>query len=189
MLRLSKFVKGRDVDRFHLLFECLHKFCDAVSGNLKIFNDGADNKLTNTICNGLLLVFGQPDETVIRNGEDLRGKGIEVGIFTPRLDFPHDNGLGDRSCLSLGSHSSVLVIGVFVSKGINLLPSSQPSSQPPSPTSSCLPWASLPSFPFLFHPTWCFLACPCLPSWEQLPSFLQVWRQPQHPSMKLRPGE
>ena len=107
---------------------------DEVSRDLIILDGGADLNLEDSEGDGLLLPFGFPEKTIHLDSEDLVGKGVEISLLTPWLDFPNDEGLGDGAglldlslvglgslalCLH-GSGGSGISLGIL-SEGIELI--------------------------------------------------------------------
>lgn len=78
-----------------LLIESLDLFLDIVGGDLEILNGSADHELENTIGDGLLLITGLPEETVLLNGQNFGSESVEICLLTPRLHLPNNEGLGD----------------------------------------------------------------------------------------------
>ena len=95
----SEFVEGDNVDRLDVVLKSFNPLLHNIRGDLVILHSCPDDDLENAIGDWLLLPLGLPVETVHLDSENLVGKGLEVGILTPWLDFPDDEGFGNRRWL------------------------------------------------------------------------------------------
>ena len=117
----SELVEGDDVNRLHFVFKLLDLLLDQVSGDLIVLDGGANDDLEDAVGNRLLLPLGLPHEAVHLDAEDLVGEGLEISVLTPWLDFPDDEGLGNRgSLLLLGLVSVSLCLHLSGSSGLSL---------------------------------------------------------------------
>ena len=117
----SELVEGDDVNRLHLVFKLLDLLLDQVSGDLIVLDGGADDDLEDAVGDRLLLPLGLPHEAVHLDAEDLVGEGLEISVLTPWLDFPDDEGLGNRgSLLLLGLVGVSLCLHLSGSSGLSL---------------------------------------------------------------------
>ena len=103
----SELVERLDINGLDFILERCDSFFNEIGGDLFILDDSADDNLEYTVGNGLLLVFSFPCKTIHCDLENLSGKGVQIGLLTPWLDFPNDDRFGDWSCFFLGSISSL----------------------------------------------------------------------------------
>ena len=97
----SEFVEGDDVDRLDFIFKLFDLLLDKVCRNFIIFHSGSDLNLEDTVCDGLLLPFGLPEETIHFNAKDLVSKYLKISVFSPWLNLPDNQGFGDWGSLLL----------------------------------------------------------------------------------------
>jgi len=82
----------------------LHGFdllLNIVGGDLVVLDGGTDDDLEDTVSDGFLLVLGLPEEAVHLDGKDHLCHLVDVGLLTPGLDFPDDDGLGNSGLLAV----------------------------------------------------------------------------------------
>ena len=101
-----------------IILKLLNLLLYNISGDLIILYSSSDNNLENTIGDRFFLPLSLPEETVHLDAEDLVGKGLEVGILTPWLDFPDDERFGNGGRLLTLLGCSSLCLNSFSGGGI-----------------------------------------------------------------------
>ena len=106
----SELIEGDNVDRLHVVLKFFNLLLHDVSGHFIIFDCRTNYDLENTVGDGLLLPFSLPVKTVHLDAENPICEGLKIGVLTPWLDLPDDEGLGDGGrLLALLGCSSLLL--------------------------------------------------------------------------------
>ena len=117
----SKFVKGDNVNRLDIVFERFDRLLHEIRADFIILHGRTNLNLEDAVGDWLLLPLGLPAQAVHLDGDDLVCEGIQVGILTPWLDFPDNQGLGNRSgLLLLGLGLLLLLLHSLSSGGISV---------------------------------------------------------------------
>ena len=94
-----------------VVFHGFNSLSNLIGGDEIVVDSGTDDELEDSEGNGFLLVLGLPEETGLFDSKDILGESIEISVFTPWLDFPDDDGLGD---------GTLLLGGILGGKGLGL---------------------------------------------------------------------
>ena len=82
---------------------------EVVSGDLLILDNAPDHEFVDSVGDGLLLVFGLPEEAVHLDRHDHLEELVEVGLSLVGLHFPQNEGLSNRSFLDFLSFFSIFL--------------------------------------------------------------------------------